>query len=200
MLQLKKLLFCNIHATLKNYNLVNNLYKREIKRCTAKYYGFILILKNKNFRTPFFDDIISRYGSHGNSRSIASSYNNYQNRDDRRQANAKDIKKMSNNVKALNKAVSELYFSDGEYANLSFRGITAIKVSFVFSDLRNCDFSNTILKNCDFTFANLKNSNFTGATISECLFRHSDIRNCNFTDTDISFCDFTGTHYDCRYS
>ncbi|MFA6138896.1 MAG: pentapeptide repeat-containing protein [Sulfurimonas sp.] len=158
-------------------------------------------MKNKNSSSTFFDDLITRYGSHGNSKkNNSSSYNNYQNRDDRKHANAKDIKKMARNIKALNKAVSELYFSDGEYVNLSFRGITAIKVNFIFSDLRNCDFSNTILINCDFTFANLKNCNFSGATLSECLFRHSDIRNCNFSDTDISFCDFTGTHYDCRYS
>ena len=91
-------------------------------------------MKNKNSKSTFFDDIISRYASHANSKkSNASSYNNYQNREDKRHANAKDIKKMANNIKALNRAVSELYFSDGEYANLSFRGVTAIKVNFVFS-------------------------------------------------------------------
>lgn len=98
-------------------------------------------------------------------------------------------------INVLSQLVSESVFNDCEYMNFSLSGIKATRAAFVFTDLRGCNFSNSILKGCDFTFANLQNCNFTDALIENCNFRHANLKNANFQGVHSVFSDFTGAEF-----
>ena len=123
-----------------------------------------------------------------------SRYENYSEKNSRnkRDLSPTNIKKFQNSPKSLSELVSGAILNEGEYMNLSFSGVIAIKSVFLFCDLSGCNFINSILKECDFTFANLQNCNFNGAILEGCSFRHTILKNSTFIGADILFCDFTG--------
>lgn len=107
----------------------------------------------------------------------------------------KDIKAKKNDKNALSKLVSKAVFDDGEFVNLAFAEITIIRASFVFADMRGCDFSKSYLDSCDFSFADLRHCNFSNVVMRDCNFRHVNLKNVNFSGVDTIFCDFTGATF-----
>jgi BTB/POZ domain-containing protein KCTD9 len=152
-------------------------------------------------KTSYFDEIVSKYDYLGYKKSLRQQnrYSIYtRNREDQYQPNdelKKTLLKAKDDIDVLSDLVSGAVLNDGEYSNFSFRQIRAKRTAFMFSDLRGCDFSDSVLTDCDFTFANLQNCNFSGAVITNCIFRHANLKRVNFSDADTILCDFTGAEF-----